>query len=318
LKILIFGYSGQICKKVIVKLSQLGDVTVATRQKLDRDGQLEEMNIVTKKIINYTKKELRGLINNENPDIIINTLAAGSVRANKDNIDTIKYINSELPSSIAEILKIRDHKKKRLMITFGSTAEFEGYDNESFIETKTAPKPVSDYAIAKTQGYERLVDKIKESNILNLHLVLGSVYGGDEHKSRLIPKIITSLTSKTELTILESGNKRDYVNINDIVDAISFGVRRFRCNEFKPDGVSKKLLCVTGYRKSNTEILDLMAKILNKNKDHIEIKQGLKRKTTGGSLNYCPNDFEDFIGKKVIEFNEMSGKAMYRVSVERD
>ena len=167
--------------------------------------------------------------------------------------------------------------------------------------------------MTKTNGYKKLLIELNGSNIHNLHLMLGSVFGGDEHNSRLIPKIVSSLHAHIDMSISESDNKRDYVFVDDIVSAILSYTKKFNSNENNYQSNSQKIICVSGVRYSNTEVLSLLSAKFQRNPDHISIKRSLDVKEKGRSLVYCKLNFEKLLGRKALSLNEIDANSIYKL-----
>lgn len=299
LNILIFGSSGQICKTLISFLCSNLECNffIVTREIINDQNFDIKRNKAKLKIINvvsYKLFDIKKLLNDVKPNIIIYSLAAGSVRAKNHSWETIKFINFTLPTFIAEWILFNN--QKILYVNFGSTAEFSGYRSDSKISEDMLPSPLSDYAISKTAAFNKINSILGfNDNFKSFNLTLSSVYGGNEHKSRLIQIVYKALISNSQIEISDSDNKRDYVFLNDICECICNLITNF-INNIEIFSSNERIFCASGYKYKNREVVKIMANLMKKNLDNFIFIES-KKKYFSQSLNYSNNKFKIIIKK---------------------
>ena len=106
-KVLIFGSSGQICKPLIRYLYKKlkCNFFIVSRDTLNFDALEIKKNQKKPKAIkvkSYELIDIKRLLNDVKPNIIIYSLAAGSVKSRNHNWQVIKLINFTIPTLIAE------------------------------------------------------------------------------------------------------------------------------------------------------------------------------------------------------------------------
>jgi len=244
-KVLVLGRSGQILgdiHKVLYKNTEIELLSVSRVN--NRPNAFPSIQVGM-----YSCESINTIISNYEPDVVIYTLAAGSVRSRDDQREIINYINVELPLSIADQLCSMD--KSVSMMGFGSFAEYAGYTTDVLIDTKITPLPISDYATSKVRASDLLWQLHGRHGHFNyLHLTLSSVFGGNEHASRLIPQIVKGITNNEIIRISSNASKRDYVYSTDIADCIS----RLLLSETE----NRRFICATGEGFTNLEVYMLV------------------------------------------------------------
>jgi len=144
MKILILGIDGMIGHKIAQSLSQDFNVIGSTRKKIKpNDLGITKCELITHDFI--TNNTLN-LLNNTNPDIIINCVGVTIRRGINNNIDNTELLNSNLP----QILNDWAERNEKRLIHFSSDCVFSGkkgdYNDES--------KPDADdlYGLSKSKG----------------------------------------------------------------------------------------------------------------------------------------------------------------------
>ena len=250
-KILLFGRTGQILQQLYSILSANNSFQLfsVSRYKPFVSTSLHSVHVTS-----YTHEIIANLISNLQPDVVIYALAAGSIRSRNDSPEAIKYINLSLPLTISsELLKL---EKPTSLIGFGSFAEYGGYTLDSYITKFISPKPITEYAVSKSLVFEKLYDVQQRSpSFKYTHLTLSSVFGGREHSSRLIPKIIHSLIANNPIVISSNPARRDYVFSLDIVNLIESLIH----SNYYPN----RLICASSSAFSNLEVFRILSDLLH-------------------------------------------------------
>jgi nucleoside-diphosphate-sugar epimerase len=87
-------------------------------------------------------------------------------------------------------------------------------------------EPQSVYAIAKLAAtlYAQRAAKIKKIPVTTLRLF--SPYGPQDNEKRLIPQVISKLSAGEQIHVANPGHVRDFVYIDDVVDAYIISVKK--------------------------------------------------------------------------------------------
>lgn len=247
-KILIFGRSGQILGDIYNLLAHNPNFNLLS---VARSGSIPDICTCIQ-LSDYSLERVSAIISFYQPDFVIYALAAGSVRARKDNLETITYINITLPVHIAHELSAMD--KQSSLIAFGSFAEYSGYKSDIVVDKNLTPLPISDYAISKVRSSE-LLWNLHDSypHFCYQHLTLASVFGGLEHPSRLIPQILLSFRNNLIVSISSNYSKRDYLYSLDISILLE--------NLLLNYSVPSRVICATSASFSNFEVFEILFKL---------------------------------------------------------
>jgi nucleoside-diphosphate-sugar epimerase len=153
-------------------------------------------------------------------DIIIYTAGAGIQASLKESIDLIFALNCFVPINIINYLIENSYKGK--FISFGSYFEIGEEKNKKYyneFEVSLAKNPIyNDYSCSK-----RLFTRYISSNprLINLyHFILPNIYGKGENKNRLIPYIIDSLYSNSQVKVTSGNQVRQYLHALDIAKTV--------------------------------------------------------------------------------------------------
>jgi len=163
-------------------------------------------------------EQLERAIRNFKPDWILHLAAQAFADASFDapiddcNINTVGTLNLLL---IADAMKIP--------VVFFSSSAVYGY-NDSKLTEDLPPEPISFYGVSKAcaELYCRFF-----STVFNDHIIvfrISSAYDGNRNVS--INKICEKAVTEGEVTIVNNGEQsRDFININDIIQAIEIALK---------------------------------------------------------------------------------------------
>lgn len=286
--ILVIGQSGQISPVLTSYLCQNKSLRVTTVSRLSYSSTdfCQHYSVVS-----YSFKAISKIIDVVNPDCIIYCLAAGSVKARADSHETIKYINSTLPTMIWSLCNRAPHPVK--FVYFSSTAIYKGLKSGSKVNLLTDASPACDYSYYKAICHENIISSADSfSNAYSYQLILASVFGGPEHPSRLIPRIISYFQNHTSFSLYLSHDSRDYISVFDICLAVESLLVK------SPSTKSTNILAVSGVRYTNSDIFDYLKQLLDS--DLLPKKISISPAYYGDSINYDSSSFSLALGRPPV------------------
>ena len=161
-------------------------------------------------------------------------------------------------------------KKKKLKFIFLSTSHIYGRPNKLPISEGQKNFPTSIYSSSKILG-ERLCEIYAKEFGLNITILrLFSVYGPGCPNHNVILKIIQQLLNKRTIVLGNISSKRDFIFVNDLIDAIESIVKK------QKTGFNIYNIC-SGKSYSIKSIIEKLSKISGK-RPKIKIKNTLYRK----------------------------------------
>jgi CDP-paratose synthetase len=196
--ILITGATGFLGSKLLVKLVDAGYKVIVLARSSSKTTKLDN---VLNKIVIYRigHCDLDNMFSTERPDIIIHC-ATNYGRTQVDPVSVLEA-NLMLPLSLLQ-----------LGLKFNSSC---------FINTDTIlDKRVSQYSLSKSQMKEWL--KVFSDKITSINVALEHFYGPGDDLSKFASNIIHRiLINEPEILLTPGRQKRDFVYIDDVVDAFS-------------------------------------------------------------------------------------------------
>lgn len=164
-------------------------------------------------------KKVHDITNRIRPAYIFHLAAFGSLPG-EENMDQLIDVN--LRGTVNLIQAVKKNKFK-LMINTGSSSEY-GVSYKKMKETDL-PFPINDYGVIKTAVTLYAHKEAVRNNLPIITFRLFSAYGPYEHKPRLIPTIIRAALQNEPLLVGSKKNVRDFIYINDMVDAYLFACK---------------------------------------------------------------------------------------------
>ena len=252
ISVLVTGASGFIGRHLVNALQKEGaDIHTICRQNNIRNnlngvkyyiGNLTDKKFIYKTVNQVKPKKIFHLGGFTNPSRDINFLEEA---INVNFYGTVNLLNS---------LKNIDFES----FVFCSTAEVYG-NNPIPFEENMKPNPVSPYSISKASA-EMLCNMMHNMyghpiTILRLFLI----YGPGENSNRFIPKLITSLLNDKIFPMTKGEQKRDFVFVGDVVEAL---IKSSLSKKAKGETINIS----SGIQYRIKEIADKVSNILNKKK----------------------------------------------------
>ncbi|MBK6953222.1 MAG: NAD(P)-dependent oxidoreductase [Crocinitomicaceae bacterium] len=206
-RILILGATGFIGKKLISKLEN--DHTDLGLIKWNSESDIADEKIVA-------------AIVNEKPSIILVAAGKSFVPDSwKQPLDFFR-INTVGTLNIAEAARLCGAK-----IVFLSTFVY-GEPYRLPIKEKNAVRPFNPYASSKFLAEQTLKDYYRFFGVQSNVLRVFNVYGQGQRNDFLIPTLIEQYKTKAAIHVKDLKPKRDYIHIDDLVDAIIASMKKFQ------------------------------------------------------------------------------------------
>lgn len=214
MKILITGASGFIGTALYKKLSCDFDLEVHV---------LSRTEIIFPKVISHVVKnysdeeEIIDVVKNIQPEIIIH---AGA------DMDATTSENSFLPERQAGTKNIWNTSTSFVKKFIFLSSIYVYAPSENFIDEESELKPWSVYGEAKRKDELFLEKEATEKNISTLVIRLSSVIGLGERGRKATTKILNSVLQNEIAELNSSNEKRDYIDVKDVVSVISTLVKK--------------------------------------------------------------------------------------------
>lgn len=220
--VLITGGSGFIGSNLAHRLSKSkNNIELFVRSNSDLwrlNGLTSKINIHQVDILK--KKELNSKINTIKPDIVYHCATYGVQNFQKDfykmmNINCIGTYN------LLESLLKYDNAKK--IINVGSSFEY-GMQSNSFKENHLSI-PTTLYGISKNNQTNIAQYFAKHQNLPVITFRVFSAYGKYDAPGKLMADMMYALINKTKMKLAEKNTIRDFIYIDDVIDALILGMK---------------------------------------------------------------------------------------------
>lgn len=270
-KIVITGASGKIAEATYKYLSNETDYQII----LFTSGSAYIDHRKTDKVYTFdirNKKTLDFIIEDERPDVIINTAAMTDVDACEDDKKNAWLLNSTLVENLASLSK----KYKIHLITFSTDYIFDGKDGP--YDEDALPNPISYYGKSKLAGENLARTQCDKSTVIRTNVVYGySSYG----KNDFIRWLIKNLEEGKKLNIID-GQYCNPTYSEDIAHGVykAISKKEYGVYNFSGEGYYKRYEIAMKV----CEVYNFDKKLVNSIPSK-ELKQKAKRPEKGGLIN---------------------------------
>ena len=270
-KILVTGGCGYVGNLLVSKLNEL-NAKISVFDIISQNEKFE--NVVYYKVNLLNFELLNKLIKQINPQIIFHLAASLNRKRDYNIIDNILDANLKGTNNLLRALKNIDYRS----FIFTSTSEVYGKQIKvPFTEDMTV-KPTSPYSLSKAAA-ELSIQTF--SNIYHKPytiLRLFNIYGPNLPESFFIPQLVNALKENKNFDMTMGEQKRDFVFIDDIINAL--------INVAKNSNANNQIFNVCSGK--STSLKDIALKI--------QKMIPSKAKINFGSIPYRKNETWDMVG----------------------
>ncbi|MBM01515.1 MAG: hypothetical protein CL762_02190 [Chloroflexi bacterium] len=205
MKLLLLGGSGFVGINLHSKLNLISEYEVfstyhSSKPKLIKDSNLYKLDI-------SNKNSLKDVIHITKPDVIVYMISTRYYPPPKD-ISDHRNINCLGLENFIEIIKDSLINSRIIFINSGAASlRNDSKDNLNYQQSKVEASRIFN------ENKERL-------NFNGTELRLFTPYGQYDYKFRLIQSIALKMIRNEEIEIKSPNSKRDFIHIDDVVDAI--------------------------------------------------------------------------------------------------
>ena len=263
-KILVTGGAGYIGSKLVTKLLDLNfRVTVLDSLKYTSrsiNHLFNNKNFYFYKGDVRNKKLLKKLIN-KNEYLIPLAALVGAPLCEKNkkeatavNLNSIKYLTKII-------------KKKNKLIYLTTNSGYGVGSKTKYCDELTTLNPISLYGRTKVEA-EKVV--MQKNNAIAFRLATVFGYSYRMRTDLLVNNFVFTSVKQKKLRIFEPHFRRNFIHINDVVDAIIYSIKNFnrlKSNVYNLGLSSANLSKYTLAKKIKTQIKDLKIKIITNVKD---------------------------------------------------
>ena len=185
-----------------------------------------------------------------NVDIVFHL--AAKVPQKNSNEEEFSLVNEKGTINVLKFCKDRGAK-----MIYPSTIGVYGVPREAIINEKSKLSPkINLYVYSKFKGEEACLEYSKKHGINYIVLRISNVYGPDQVGKGLIPTLVDALKKDEVAQLRDKNNFRDFIYVEDVIDAILLSAK---------DEVNNLTINI-GYGKTYTteEVVKTINKISNK------------------------------------------------------
>lgn len=214
---LVTGGSGFIGSRLLRALLDEGaDVTVADERPCAVPGVRTVQG-------DLTDPGVRETAVTDGTEVIVHLAAVTSVLRSMDDPVRTHQVNVEATAGLLELARLRDVGS----FVLASTNAVTGDVGSRPINEAVPPRPLTPYGSTKAAGEMLLSGYSASYGIAGAALRFANVYGpGMAHKDSFVPRLMRAAAEGRGVQIYgDGGQLRDYVHVDDIVQAILLALR---------------------------------------------------------------------------------------------
>lgn len=239
---LVLGAGGFVGRHLCARLAAEGwDVVGTVRPGRARtDGQVA---------VDLTDPDaLAATVQAADPDVAFH-LAASRVRGNHTERAATTAVNAMSGLHLVESLPPRC----RAVVRLGSSTEYAAVDGP--MDEQTPLRPRGFFGATKAAGSLLLTAAATERGLRSVVLRAFQVYGPGDHPGRFVPTAVRAARAGAFLPLTAPGRRRDWVYVDDVVDACL----RAAAADRLPSGTV--LNVGTGVQTANEELLAILERV---------------------------------------------------------
>ncbi len=214
--ILITGATGFIGSNLARRLVQAGcNVHILTREKSNKWRIRDILSLVREYSCDLRdSNQVVRLVTNIRPNIIYHLATYGGYPSFQQDLSTMIETNIKGTINLVTALSKADYE---VFVNTGTSSEY-GLKTKPMVETSLL-EPANHYGASKASVslFCQVFTKSFDQPIITLRPF--SVYGYYEEPTRLIPTVITSCLRGKDINLTEGKQVRDFVFIEDVIDA---------------------------------------------------------------------------------------------------
>ena len=185
---------------------------------------------------------LARVVGDADPDVAFH-LAAGRARATAEERAATVAVNTLSGLHLVEALGPRS----RAVVRLGYSTEYAEVDGPTDEQAPLVPRGL--FGATKAAGSLLLTAAAAERGVRSAVLRAFQVYGPGDHAGRLVPTVLRAARDGAVLPLTEPGARRDWVHVDDVVDAC---VRAALADDLPPGQV---LNVGTGRQTANEDLV---------------------------------------------------------------
>lgn len=216
IKILLLGATSNIGYAFLNQFGNFYKITSTHRNLLPIDFKLQSSTKLLK-MENYSLEFLKQIINTYNPDVVINTIANGSIDDCEINKNSCYEINVTLVKNIVDCIKSTNIK----LVHFSSSAIYSG-ENAPY-EENDIPHPVNYYGECKKEADSYINANLKNFLILRPTAIIGIKQSFQ--RGNPLDFIVNFLKNSKPLKLVDTDSV-NFVYINDVVNALNICLKQ--------------------------------------------------------------------------------------------
>ena len=247
-------------------------------------------NIISKCYVHFVDiskiKEVENVISEIKPETVYHCATYGVYPNQKDTqkIDQTNLIGTK--NLVSSLAKNTDLKR---LVNLGSV--FEYGSKLGLIKETDSTQGLSHYSKSKILQTKMIEDFSQQHNLPAVTLRVFTVYGNFEEPGRLISDIMVAIIKKNPIKILSSSSIRDFIYINDVIDAL-------KKISVKP-GINGEIFNVGSGRASSVEnIVNLVCNITDTDSEVIWQDKNDREYDKAGTKGYADIQKIEKIGWK--------------------
>jgi GDPmannose 4,6-dehydratase len=250
----ISGQDGQYLTKILVEKNYFV-VGMTTSPKIKFYEEFSKNSLKVLPVNEYSKEEIKSIIESYPPSCIVNFAAQSSVRKSWDDQDSTWKSNHSIVLNFLDVIEeFQNRTKSQVHFVQAGSSEMFGNPLELPLNENSSMVPVSPYAKSKYEAYKSCQKSRISSNLKVANLILFN-HESPRRGETFVTRKITRAATRIKLGLQEKlflGNldaKRDWGFAKDYVEAMWMMLQQDEPDDF---------VIATGETRTIREFLDLV------------------------------------------------------------